>query len=176
MKDLVNKTLDLAKLNSDKISFNLEPIYLKDEISMIIKNNKVLFEKNNIKIDNNVNKRIIVDADQLRFDEILNNLITNSIKYTPKTGGDIVIDAVEKNDFVTISIKDTGIGMTKDQISHIFDEFYKADGSRHELDSSGLGLTITKKLIKKHGGKIWVESKGKGKGSTFYFTLKVYKK
>ena len=62
--------------------------------------------------------------------------------------------------------------MDSRQQKHIFDEFYKADDSRHELDSSGLGLTITKKLVKKHGGKIWVKSQGKGKGSTFYFTLK----
>ena len=62
--------------------------------------------------------------------------------------------------------------MDSEQIECIFDEFYKVDDSRHELDSSGLGLTITKKIIEKHGGKIWVESEGKGKGSIFYFTLK----
>jgi signal transduction histidine kinase len=58
------------------------------------------------------------------------------------------------------------------ELSQIFDEFYKADQSRHELDSSGLGLTICKRIVEKHGGEIWVDSKGKGKGSTFYFTLK----
>jgi signal transduction histidine kinase len=73
---------------------------------------------------------------------------------------------------VTISVKDTGLGMDSDQIEKIFDEFYKVDDSRHQLDSSGLGLTITKKIVEKHGGRIWVESEGKDKGSTFYFTLK----
>jgi signal transduction histidine kinase len=62
--------------------------------------------------------------------------------------------------------------MTEEQISHIFDEFYKADESRHNLDSSGLGLAIAKKIIKKHDGKIWAESKGSGKGTAFFFTLK----
>ena len=62
--------------------------------------------------------------------------------------------------------------MSEEQLTHMFDEFYKADESRHNLDSSGLGLSITKKIIEKHGGHIWAESEGKGKGSTFYFTLK----
>ena len=85
--------------------------------------------------------------------------------------GKIVINSVKKNKMVTVSFKDSGIGMDSKQQKKIFDEYYKIDTSRHKLDSSGLGLTITKKIIQKHGGKIWVESKGIGKGSTFYFTL-----
>ena len=64
--------------------------------------------------------------------------------------------------------------MTQQQLSHIFDEFYKADESRHELDSSGLGLSITKRIVEKHGGHIWAESPGPAQGSTFHFTLRVY--
>ena len=63
--------------------------------------------------------------------------------------------------------------MDSEQIELVFDEFYKVDDSRHELDSSGLGLTITKKIIEKHGGKVWVESEGNGKGCTFCFTIPV---
>lgn len=66
---------------------------------------------------------------------------------------------------------DTGKGMTTDQLSKIFSEFYKADGSRHDFESSGLGLTIVKRIIEMHGGRIWAESEGIGKGSTFYFSL-----
>ena len=62
--------------------------------------------------------------------------------------------------------------MSKKQLDKVFDEFYKADKSRHEMDSSGLGLSICKRIVEKHGGKIWADSEGVGKGSIFYFTLK----
>jgi signal transduction histidine kinase len=61
--------------------------------------------------------------------------------------------------------------MTNEQLSHVFDEFYKADESRHDFDSSGLGMSICKRIVEKHRGCIWAESPGPGKGSTFYFTI-----
>ena len=176
MRDLVNKTIDLAKLNSDKIEFSIEDTNLLSEVESIIKDNHILFEDNHIDVVNKIDENIIVKVDKLRLNELLNNLITNSIKYAPEEGADITLDAKQREDFVTISVEDTGIGMTEKQINHIFDEFYKADDSRHDLDSSGLGLPICKRIVKKHGGKIWAESQGKGKGSTFYFTLKTGRK
>ena len=172
MKDLVNKTIDLAKLNSGIIQLEFQTINLNEELEFIIGNNQVLFDRNDIKITNKIKDQIFVFADKIRLDEVFNNLITNAIKYSPDKGGKIYIDAKEDKERFTISIKDTGLGMDSEQIELVFDEFYKVDDSRHELDSSGLGLTITKKIIEKHGGKIWVESEGTGKGSTFYFTLK----
>jgi len=65
--------------------------------------------------------------------------------------------------------------MTKEQVDRIFDEFFMVDESRHDMDSSGLGLAICKRVVEKHGGKIWAESQGPKKGSTFYFTLKTSK-
>ena len=172
MKDLVNKTIDLAKLNSGIIEFEFQNLKLNDELEYVIVNNQILFEKNEIKIINKIKNPIYVYADKIRLDEVLNNLITNAIKYSPDKNGKIIIEGKQDDDLVTISVKDNGVGMDSEQIECIFDEFYKVDDSRHELDSSGLGLTITKKIIEKHGGKIWVESEGKGKGSIFYFTLK----
>ena len=171
MKDLVNKTIDLAKLNSDKIEFSIEDTNLLSEVKNIIKNNHILFEENNINVVNIIDGNILVKADKLRLNELFNNLITNSIKYTLEEGGTITFDAKELGDFIKVSIEDTGIGLTEKQIDHIFEEFYKADDSRHDLDSSGLCLPICKRIIKKHGGEIWAESRGKEKGSTFHFTL-----
>ena len=171
MENLVIKTLKLGQLNSEKIEFMIDNINLWDEINNAIIQNKFLFKKNNVQTSNKVNRKIIVKADKLHLTELLNNLFSNAIKYSKK-GGKLIIDAKDDKGFVTISIKDTGIGMTQDQIDHIFNEFYKADESRHNLDSSGLGLAISKKIIKKHDGKIWAESAGPGQGTTFFFTLK----
>ena len=66
---------------------------------------------------------------------------------------------------------DNGIGMTKEQIERIFDEFYKADSARHDIQNTGLGMSICKRIVEKHGGRIWVESPGPGKGTTVFFTL-----
>ena len=72
---------------------------------------------------------------------------------------------------IKISIKDSGIGLDKKQKDHIFDEFYKVDKSRHDFESSGLGLTICKRIVEKQGGRIWAESSGHKKGTTINFTL-----
>jgi PAS domain S-box-containing protein len=173
MKDLVNKTIDLAKLNTDKIKFTMEKVHLSDEINEVLTNNQILFEENNVQVSANVDSSLEIFGDKLRIQEVFNNLLTNAIKYTKEEGGVITINAEDTgSDKITVSVSDTGIGMTEEQQLHMFDEFYKADESRHNLDSSGLGLSITKKIIEKHGGKIWAESEGPGKGSTFYFTLK----
>lgn len=172
IKDLVDKTVDLARLNSTKIEIVVEDANLLSEVNNIIENSQILLDENNINIDNKIDEKIFVKADRLRLGELLNNLITNSIKYTPDSGGEITIDAKEDGDFVTISVKDTGIGIKQERLSHVFDEFYKADSSRHDLDSSGLGLAICKRIVEKHGGKIWVESPGREMGTIFYFTLK----
>lgn len=172
IKDLVDKTVDLARLNSTKIEIVAEDTNLLSEINNIIENSQVFLDENNISIENKIGEKIFVKADRLRLGELLNNLITNSIKYTPDSGGKITIEAKEDGDFVTISVKDTGIGIKQERLGHVFDEFYKTDISRHDLDSSGLGLAICKRIVEKHGGKIWVESPGKGMGTAFYFTLK----
>jgi len=172
MKDLVIETINLTEINSNNTAFSFEDIDLLSEINKIVKNNQLLFEENNFKVDNKISEKIIVEADKLRFEEVFNNLFSNAIKYTQEGDNTLIIDAKKERDIVTISLSDMGIGMTEEQLSHIFDEFYKADGSRHELHSHGLGLSICKNIVEKHGGKIWAESPGNGKGSTFYFTFK----
>ena len=170
MKNLVIKTIQLARLNVPNVKFSIEKINLLTEINNVLEKNKSILDETRFKIENKLNRDIIVKTDKLRFEELFDNLINNAIKYSPN-GGKITIDAIEENNFITISIKDSGIGMTMNQIDHIFDEFYKADKSRHDFDSSGLGLPICKRIVEKQGGKIWVESPGIGKGSTFYFTV-----
>lgn len=171
MKNLVTKTIQLARLNAPSTELSVEGgITLLDEINKVIERSKLLFEENNITVESGINKDLIVKADKLRLEELFDNLIGNSIKYSPN-GGNITIDAKDDGKFVVVSVKDEGAGMTSEQLDHVFEEFYKADESRHDFGSSGLGLSICKRIVEKHGGKIWVESEGKGKGTTMFFTI-----
>jgi len=170
MKNLVTKTLELARLNSPNTKLNIESFKLNDELKIIIEQNTYLFKEKNIKVINNISENIFIDADKLRFDELFTNLINNAVKYTNDKGV-ITIDAEEREGVIFFTISDNGIGMTADQLERLFDEFYKADESRHDFDSSGLGMPITKRIIEMHGGQIWAESDGLGMGSTFHFTF-----
>ena len=170
MRDLVVKTLQLEQLNSPNNVFNITEVNLSGAVDDILKNKKLIFEEKVLIVENNVDKEIVVSADKVQLVELFDNLITNAVKFTPKDGA-ITIDARKDGDFVVVSVADTGIGLTLEQMYRVFDEFYKVDPSRHDLDSSGLGLSICKRIVEKHGGRIWVESLGPGKGATFYFII-----
>lgn len=167
MKNLVTKTIQLAQLKSPGLTPNLEDINLKEEIDEVLKTNSLSFEQNHIQINNHLTNEILIEADKLRIHEVFNNVLNNAVKYSKKQGI-ITIEAEQDDENIILSIKDTGIGMTSDQIQRIFDEFYKADGSRHDFDSSGLGMPICKRIMELHHGNIWAESDGLDKGSTFY--------
>jgi signal transduction histidine kinase len=173
MKNLVVKTIELAKLNSPNTRFNFEKIQLADLVDNIIESHKFSSEEKQINIKNAIAKDLVISADRLRMEELFNNLINNAVKYSEQNG-QISIHAFIKNEHVRISITDNGIGMTKEQIAHLFDEFYKADESRHDFESSGLGMPICKRIVDKHNGKIWAESKGIGQGSTMYIKLPLH--
>ncbi len=172
MKNLVVKTLELAMLNSPNTRFSIEMLPLFEEVNQIISNKKILFDDSNVKIINNIDRSFSIKADRLRLEELLTNIFENSVKYCQEDCK-ITIDATQTNDFITISIKDNGIGMTKAEIDSIFDEFYKADSARHDIQNTGLGMSICKRIVEKHGGSIWVESPGPGKGTTVFFTFPV---
>jgi PAS domain S-box-containing protein len=171
IKNLVTETLSIARLTSPNVRFKMEDIQLFDMLKDISENKPFLLEDKKIKFENNISKNLKIFGDKLRLEELFNNLISNSAKFTPDNGI-IRFNAKKSKDFVTISISDSGIGLSKDQIEHVFDEFYKVDVSRHDINSCGLGLSIAKRIVEKHGGKIWAESKGVGKGTTISFTLK----
>ena len=169
---LVKNTLELAQLNNPNKNYEAKETNLLNEINKIIESKKFLFENRNIQIDNRILNDLYVKGDSFQIDSLIDNLLTNAIKYMKEEGGNIKIDSKQENGFVEVIIKDEGIGLTEKNIKNIFNEFYKADWSRHDIESTGLGLSICKKIVERHGGKIWVESKGMGRGSTFHFTLK----
>ncbi|MEM4258398.1 MAG: PAS domain-containing sensor histidine kinase [Candidatus Thermoplasmatota archaeon] len=176
MKNLVNDTLKLARLNSRSIQFTLSPTPLKLLVDDVIREYRMQLEEKRIEYQQIIDYDLVVMADALQLKEMFSNLISNAIKFTG-SGGFLKIQAQAQDgdSFVLVSVTDTGIGLTDEQKKCLFQEFYKADSSRHDISSSGLGLSICKRIIERHGGKIWVESSGLGKGATFYCTIPAQK-
>jgi PAS domain S-box-containing protein len=173
MKNLITKTIEFAQLNSGDIRLQLEQIDLHQVCVESIARNDQLIRENNIKIENLLSPNLIVKADKLRIEELFDNIISNAIKYS-SDGGTITIHGSSDQTSITISIKDKGIGMDEQQLTHVFDEFYKADPARHDFKSSGLGTSICKRIVEKHNGSLKIESEGLGKGSTVTFTLQKF--
>lgn len=128
MKDLVQKTLQLARMNSLYVELDLEPLDLKTELDNTLRNYAVLFKTKAISLKNNIPPGTTVRADRVLLGgEIFNNLIANAVKYIEGEKGTITIDAAREQEVVVVSVRDTGIGMTREQLEKAFAEFYKAD-------------------------------------------------
>lgn len=173
MRDLVNKTITYAKLNTDNIEFSFAELNVYEFVESIIKQLYLSPKDVNVEIYNNISKGLNVIADSIQIKEVFQNLISNAIKYKKENcTAHIVVNAQDDGERIIISIEDDGIGMSREQIEKIFDEFYKADQARSDINSHGLGLNICKRIIEKHNGSIWADSQGIDQGTKIYFTLK----
>lgn len=115
-----------------------------------------------------------IQADEIRLEQVLINLVGNALQYTP-AGGKVVISARQEQDWLVVAVQDNGSGIPEKDLPFIFDRFYRVDKSRSRAGGgSGIGLTIARHLVEAHGGQIRAFSEGKGKGSTFEFTLPIY--
>ena len=115
-----------------------------------------------------------IQADEIRLEQVLINLVGNALQYTP-AGGKVVISARQKQDWLVVAVQDNGAGIPEKDLPFIFDRFYRVDKSRSRAGGgSGIGLTIARHLVEAHGGQIRAFSEGIGKGSTFEFTLPIH--
>ena len=171
LKTLIDNILEISRIESGKFELNFTKINMENLIKETKNNLGILSEKKGLKLIVDVGKIPDVLADEMRIREILNNLISNSIKFTEK--GWVKVSAEKKDKHVVISVTDTGIGIPEDKIKNLFQKFYQVDSSiGRRFGGTGLGLAITKQLIELQGGKIKVQSTY-GKGSTFSFTLPI---
>jgi signal transduction histidine kinase len=170
IRNLINRTIRLSQLNNPQIKVEPNEFNLFKEIREVLKKKDVILSENNIEVTVEMDEGMNMVTDRKLLEELFDELLHNAVKYS---GGDtdISIRARENEGIVTILVQDNGVGMAREQLEHIFDEFYKADGSRHDFESSGLGMSICKQIVIKLGGRIWVESEGLGKGTIFYVTL-----
>lgn len=172
LSELLNDTLNISRIDSGTVQFDFKPVDIAEIVDSVLEKNQYTFKKEKVKIVNKVPKNSVVIGDDLRLTEVLQNLIGNSLKFMPKKK---LLEFTLKpgKQYLTLIIKDTGVGIKKTELGKIFDEFYKIDESRHE-HSSGLGLAICKRIIRAHKGTIWAESQGVGRGSSFHIKLNKY--
>jgi len=176
---IINDVLDMSKIEAGK--FELENVPMNVEKMLMKISNIVIgnIEKKNQKLNIIISRDLHLNyiADDLRLSQVITNLLSNATKFTPE-GGTITLTvekAGEAGDIITLrfSVSDTGIGMTAEQISRLFNAFEQADGSvSRRFGGTGLGLIISKSIVEKMGGRVWVESEV-GAGSTFTFEIKL---
>jgi len=169
---IVEDLLMLSKIETKEFQLKMEMISLPNLIDDIIDFLKEPAEKKKISLSRHeIHSSLAIRADRSYLEQVLINLLDNAIKYTPE-GGRVIVSVVEKDSKdIQFSIEDNGIGIPNEDLSRIFERFYRVDkGRSKELGGTGLGLSIVKHLVQAHGGRVWVDSQ-LGKGSTFYFTL-----
>ena len=174
---LVNDMLNISRIESGRMSLEIKKIDLLALVNEVIAEIKPKIEEKQIQLLINKQELLSVLADADKLKEVLINLLGNSLKFVEK-GGKIQIDFAVNNDEVKVSVMDNGSGINKDDLPKLFQKFNLLGSSyvtnKDTSQGTGLGLYISKEIIKMHQGQIWAESPGLGKGSTFSFTLKVY--
>ena len=167
LSELITNILKLSKLENQQIVAEMEEINLTELLSVSILQFEEILEQKNLELNCDLDDIKIISSKSL-LEIVLNNLISNAIKFTSQ--GTINISLKEKDGYSIIKVQDSGCGMTKEVGEHIFDKFYQGDTS-HSSEGNGLGLALVKKVIDIIGGEIFVESKV-GVGSTFTVKLK----
>jgi len=170
LRGSVQKILDISKIESGKMVYNIGKVDLKPLFDEVLQTLKIIVDSKELTVTKNIKKNLpqaIVDKDRITL--VIENLISNSIKFTP-VGGRIDVSASKEGDDILVEIHDTGEGIPEEDKEKIFEKYYQAKMGSESTGGSGLGLVICKKIVEAFGGRIWVESQ-LGEGSTFKFTL-----
>ncbi len=174
---LVNDLLSVSRIESGKIEMEFEKVEIGSFLEGMIDELRIAAESKGLylKMEKEIHEKLLVDFDEGRMRQVILNLIDNAIKYTKEGGVTITLKKQEMKsgkDSALVSVSDTGEGMTKKDIDNMFQSFSRGSaGDLMHAEGAGLGLYIAKKFVDMHNGSIWIESEGKGKGTTFFIEL-----
>jgi signal transduction histidine kinase len=171
LKNLVTDMLNLRYLEAGEMELELEPVQVGGVARAVAQDLGFLAEEKGQSLTLHIPEDMpSIWADEGKLHLILSNLVSNAVKFTPQEGNVELVAGVTE-DYLTVSVKDTGVGIAEEEFKSLFDRFYQVGSSlRREHPGLGLGLSIVKELVELHRGKVWVESEI-GKGSTFSFTI-----
>ena len=169
LTQMAQELLDLSRIESGQVELILAPLSPKELLDSAADRMKMQVERAGLKLSVACQDGLPqVRGDQSRLEQVLVNMIHNAVKFT-RSGGDVSLIAEAGESGVRFAVRDTGVGMTAESLSRIFERFYRVDKSRTG-SGTGLGLSISKHIVEAHGGRIWAESE-EGRGSTFYFEI-----
>jgi signal transduction histidine kinase len=169
---LINDVLDLAKVEAGKDELEISRFQLADALLEGVRIMRDRADGAGVALSASLQPGIgWIDADERKVRQIVLNLLSNAVKFTPR-GGMVDLRALQRDDHVEVSVRDTGVGISPDDQARIFDEFTRAENAGSE-EGTGLGLALAQRFVELHGGKIWVDS-DIGRGSTFRFTLPLH--
>jgi len=173
LQRLVEDLQELSQVEASQFTLHFKNVSLAEVVHEAADSLSLSFQNKDVQLNVDLGANPIeISADRDRLIQVLRNLLENALRFTP-AGGHVDISASGNQHEVLITVSDNGIGIDADDLPHLFERFYRADSSRTRMNGggSGIGLTICKTLVEAHGGRIWVESGGRDKGSTFSFTL-----
>ena len=176
MDKLINELTTYSGIDSNKIPYHFHILNVSDYFSDCVEEVGLDLESKNIHLNftNLVSPDTCVVADPEQLKKVINNIISNSVKYMGHDNGVIDIRILDESESVKIEIEDDGKGIASKDIGNIFERFYRTDSSRNSLQGgSGIGLSIVKKIIEDHGGYVWATSK-EGEGTCMHFVLRKY--
>jgi signal transduction histidine kinase len=171
---MINDILDLAKIEAGRMELDLESVEVSGVAEDVYRITQILVKNKPVQIVLDLDPDLPkVCADRIRLRQVLNNLVSNAVKFTEQGEVRMLAHADPENNQVLIQVRDTGIGIAEEHLDAVFEQFRQVDGSStRRAGGTGMGLTITRHLVEMHGGRIWVESV-LGKGSTFCLTIPI---
>ncbi|HME08571.1 MAG TPA: PAS domain S-box protein [Bryobacteraceae bacterium] len=168
--ELINDILDISKIESGRLELRREVFDMATALEETLSTIRPQAKAKSIELQTHMSIPGAIFADRLRIKQILFNLLSNALKFTPE-GGRVRVEGAQNDGFIEISVTDTGIGIPKEQHEAVFDKFYQVGATTKGVrEGTGLGLAISKALVEEHGGRIRLESEP-GKGSRFAFTI-----
>ncbi|MBU1102846.1 ATP-binding protein [Patescibacteria group bacterium] len=172
---LVDDLLDLSHMEGGKMEFHFAKVDFGAMVASVAEELALQAAKKKLKLEfANPSQQLFVLADEEKLRQVVMNLIDNAIKYTEKGGVEISLGKTDGH--VEFSVKDTGLGMTPEELANLFKKFVRgANAPRYHTEGSGVGLYVAKLLIEAHKGEVWAESEGEGRGSTFFVKMPEYK-